>query len=138
MCRRLAEVVNEPGEDDPTKLDLDRHFVLLNTEFGRSPSPEVSTANPNGFGSNHWPWGYVIVGFGGPIDEERSGIVGSIGEDSIALEASTPSEHRAAMLLSMGIWPFTEESFAVGDIQSTGTELDAALNVKSKILSYDS
>lgn len=42
------------------------------------------------------------------------------------------------MLLSMGIWPFTEESFAVGDIQSSGTELDATINVKSKILGYDS
>ncbi len=137
MCRRLAEAINQPGEDDPSKLDLDRHFVLLNTEFGRSPMPEVSTANPNGFGSNHWPWGYVIVGFGGPIDEERAGVVGAIGEDSIAVQSSTPSEHRAAMLLAMGIWPFTEESFAVGDIQASGTELDAALHVKSKILGYD-
>ena len=138
MCRRLAEAVNEPGEDDPTKLDLDRHFVLLNTEFGRSPTPEVSSANPNGFGSNHWPWGYVIVGFGGPIDTERAGVVGAIGEDSIAVQSSTPSEHRAALLLAMGIWPFTEESFAVGDIQSSGTELDATLAVKRKILGYDS
>lgn len=138
MCRRLAAVINQPGEDDPAKLDLDRHFVLLNTEFGRSPIPEVSTANPNGFGSNHWPWGYVIVGFGGPIDEERSGVVGAIGEDSIAVESATPSEHRAAMLLSMGIWPFTEESFAIGDITSSGSELDAALYVKDKILGYDS
>ena len=137
LCRRLAEVINEPGEGDPNKLDLDRHFVLLNTEFGRSPTPEVSSANPNGFGTNHWPWGYVIVGFGGPIDSERAGVVGAIGEDSTALVSATPTEHRAALLLSMGIWPFTEESFAVGDIQASGTELDAALAVKSKIMGYD-
>ena len=138
VCRRIAEIVNEPGEDDPAKLDLDRHFVLLNTEFGRSPTPEVTTSNPFGFGSNHWPWGYVIVGFGGPIDEERAGFVGSIGEDAYAVSATTPSEHRAAMLLAMGIWPFTEESFGVGNVRGASTELDATLRLKRDVLGYDS
>jgi len=138
MCRRLAEIINEPGENDPGKLDLDRHFVLLNTEFGRSPTPEFTTSNPNGFGSNHWPWAYVVVGFGGPIDEERSGVVGAIGEDSYPIQATTPSEHRAAMLLAMGIWPFTEESFAVGNVREATSELDATLRIRRDILGYDS
>jgi len=138
MCRRLAEIINEPGEDDPEKLDLDRHFVLLNTEFGRSPFPEISTSNPNGFGSNHWPWAYVVVGFGGPVDEERAGVVGAIGEDAYSIEATTPSEHRAAMLMTMGIWPFTEESFAVGNVREATTELDATLRLKRDVLGYES
>ncbi len=138
MCRRLAEIINEPGEDDPEKLDLDRHFVLINSEFGRSPLPEVTASNPFGFGSNHWPWAYVIVGFGGPIGEEQAGVVGAIGEDAYTIQATTPAEHRASMLLAMGVWPFTEESFAVGNVREANTELDATLRLKRDVLGYDS
>ncbi len=136
MARQLASIINEPDENDPNKLDLDRHFVLLNTEFGRAPIPEVTPANPRGRGTNHWPWGYVVVGFGGFVDEERQGVVGAIGEDAYALSSFTPTEHRAAMLLAMGIWPFADESFAVGDIRDASTELDAALWLKSEVLGY--
>ncbi|MBJ95538.1 MAG: hypothetical protein CMP23_13835 [Rickettsiales bacterium] len=136
MCRSLAAIINEPGEDDPNKLDLDRHFVLLNTEFGRAPIPEVTPANPGGRGTNHWPWGYVVVGFGGFADEERSGVVGSIGEDALANLSFTPTEHRAAMLLAMGVWPFSQESFAVGDVTDVGSELDAAIKLREQLLGY--
>lgn len=37
--------------------------------------------NLDGFGIDYWSWGYVVVGFGFFIDEDCSGIVGSIGED---------------------------------------------------------
>ena len=80
----------------------------------------------------------MIVGFGGPIDEERAGFVGSIGEDAYAVSATTPSEHRAAMLLAMGIWPFTEESFGVGNVRGASTEVDATLRLKRDVLGYDS
>ena len=33
----------------------------------------------------------------------------------------------------MGIWPFTEQSFAVGDIRDVGTELDAAVFLREHI-----
>jgi len=136
MSRRLAAIINEPGENDPAKLDLDRHFVLLNTEFGRAPLPEVTPANPGGRGTNHWPWGYVVVGFGGFADEQRSGVVGAIGEDAIATSSVTPTEHRAAMLLAMGAWPFSSESFAVGDVRGVGSELEAAIKLRTEILGY--
>jgi hypothetical protein len=136
LSRRLASIINEPGENDPAKLDLDRHFVLLNTEFGRAPMPEVTPANPGGRGTNHWPWGYVVVGFGGFADEERSGVVGAIGEDGRAISSVTPTEHRAAMLLAMGVWPFSDESFAVGDVRGAGSELEAALKLRAEVLGY--
>jgi hypothetical protein len=136
LASTLVKHVNEPGEDDPNKLDLSRHFILLNTEFGRSPYPEVSPRNPHGGGTDHWPWGYVVVGFGGFVDEERQGLVGSIGPDGRAIDYITPAEHRAAMLSAMGIWPFTEEGFAVGDIRSANTELDAAVYLREHVLGY--
>ncbi len=138
MCRQLAAIINEPGEKDPRKLDLDRHFVLLNTEFGRTPYPEFTRANPNGNGTNHWPWGYVVVGFGGFIDEERSGIIGAIGEDGYALSGFSPSAHRAAMMLAMGAWPFSDLAFAVGDVEGAASELEAALRIREEILGYTS
>ncbi len=139
MCEQLVGIINRPGEEDPTKLDLDRHFVLLNTEFGRAPVPEITPANPRGAGSNHWPWGYVVVGFGGFVDEERAGVVGAIGENSYAISAASPTDHRAAMLLAMGVWPFSETSFAIGEIQGmtdSSTQLDAALKIRGDILGY--
>ena len=136
LVTQLVRQINEPGENDPTKLDLDRHFILLNTEFGRSPYPEVSPRNPHGGGTDHWPWGYVVVGFGGFIREQQAGLLGAIGENGIATEFITPAEHRAALLSAMGIWPFTEESFAVGDIRDVGTELDAAVFLREHILGY--
>jgi hypothetical protein len=138
MCQALSDIVNKPGETDSSKLDLDQHFVLLNTEFGRGPIPEVTPANPYGLGTNHWPWGYVVVGFGGFVDEERSGVVGAIGEDSHATSFFTPTEHRAAMLLAMGVWPFSEESFAVSEVRGATSELEAALALKAKVLGYGS
>ena len=136
LSRRLAAIINEPGEDDPAKLDLDRHFVLLNTEFGRAPMPEITPANPGGRGTNHWPWGYVVVGFGGFVDEDRAGVVGAIGENGRAISSVTPTEHRAAMLLAMGVWPFSSESFAVGDVRGAGSELEAAMKLRTEILGH--
>ena len=77
------------------------------------------------------------MGFGSFCDAERKGIVGSIGDDALAREATTPAEHRAAMLLAMGIWPFTEESFAVGDVRGATSELDAAMILRSRVLGYN-
>ncbi len=136
MCRALADIINQPGEGDPGKIDLDKHFVLLNTEFGRSPYPEFSVRFDDGSGTNHWPWGYLVIGFGGFVDEDRSGIVGAIGENALAIDGITPAEHRAALLLAMGAWPFTEQSFAVGDVRDATTELEAAKWLRERVLGY--
>jgi hypothetical protein len=134
--RELARNINEPGENDPRKLDLDKHFILLNTEFGRSPFREFTVRNPMGGGTNHWPWGYVVVGIGGFVDSERAKVVGAIGEDGYATESISPAELKAALLLAQGIWPFSPESFAVGDVRVTSSERDAAVWLREHVLGY--
>ena len=140
---QLVRVINEPGENDPNKIDLDRTMVLLNTEFGRTPYPQKNDPDFKGgvefdhWGTNHWPYGYVVVGLGGPIDEERSGIIGAIGEDGYTSHHPiTPGEHRAAMMLMMGAWPFSPESFSVASVGAANNELEAALWVREMVLGY--
>ena len=62
VLRSLAQVINEPGESDPKKLDLDDTLIILNTEFGRTP-----VRQDGGSGRNHHPYGYVTAFIGGPI-----------------------------------------------------------------------
>jgi hypothetical protein len=119
MLQSIADHVNEPGEGDPSKLDLDETMVLITTEFGRTPFLQF------GNGTNHHPYGFVIVMLGGPIGEDQAGIVGAIGPDGTATDFVTPSELRAACLAGMGIYPFASESFAVGDIRDATSELEA-------------
>ena len=128
--RSLVERINEPGENDPNKFDLDRQTILITTEFGRTPYREGDS------GLDHWPGGYVQVALGGFVDEERAGIVGAIGEDGFATDYVTPSEFRAAMLLAQGIWPFTPESFAVGDVREGRDERESAAWLLEHVLGY--
>lgn len=121
MLRSLAASVNEPNERNPAKIDLDATLIVLNTEFGRTPYAQGGTAA----GTNHHPYGYVTVLIGGPIEAEQRGIVGAIGPDGWADRYVTPTESRAAVLAAMGIWPFTPQSFAVGDLRDVASERDA-------------
>ncbi|MEL6347674.1 MAG: DUF1501 domain-containing protein [Myxococcota bacterium] len=117
--KEMAARINAPGEDDPGKIDLDRTMVILNTEFGRTPFEQAG-----GNGTNHHPYGYVSVMFGGPIGEAQAGVLGAIGSGGMANAFVTPGEARAAVLAAMGIYPFTNASFAVGDIRDIATERD--------------
>jgi hypothetical protein len=125
LCLRI----NSPGEGDPGKLDLDQHMVLLTTEFGRTPQAQ-------GDGLAHWSDGYVVLGFGRPLDAARRGIVGGIGEDGVATEWISPSDFRAALLLAHGIWPFSGQSFNVADASEGATEIDAAMWLREHVLGY--
>jgi len=116
----LLSRVNEPGEGDPSKIDLDDTMIVLNTEFGRTPY----TQNYTGDGTNHHPYGYVTALIGGPIREDEAGVLGAIGRDGFADRYVTPAESRAAVLAAMGIYPFTHESFAVGDLRELYNEND--------------
>ena len=83
---------------------------------------------------DHWPWGYVIAVFGGYVQPETDAVVGAIGEGGYATDFLTPTEHRAAMLLASGIWPFTAESYRVGDVRDAKNELDAAMILRERVL----
>jgi hypothetical protein len=125
----LLPRINLPGEGDPAKLDLDRTLIILNMEFGRAPS-----AQNDGQGRNHWPYGYVQVYFGGPV---QKGVYGAIAEDGHASVFTTPSENRIAALLALGIWPFDALSFNVSDVTNAGDESSAALSVTRRVLGVE-
>lgn len=131
LLRHLTAIVNQPGEDDPSKLDLDDTLIVLNTEFGRTATPQGG-----GSGRNHHPYGYVTAFLGGPITGAERGIHGAIGPDGIAPTplAATPAENRIAALLALGIWPFSPEAFAVSDVRGAGGEEEAALSVLERVL----
>jgi hypothetical protein len=129
MARELADRINAPDENDPRKVDLDRHMVLLTTEFGRSP---VGNAG----GLDHWPFGYVVVMIGGSVGPDQQGVVGAIDDEGLALDPLTPADFRASLLLSQGIWPFSDASFAVGDITDGDDEARAAEFLRSRVLGY--
>lgn len=128
----LLPLVNEPGEKDPAKIDLDRTMITFTMEFGRSPQRQGD------LGRNHWPYGYVTVYIGGPIKPDRAGLHGAIGPDGHATTYVTPAEHRIACMLALGIWPFFSDSFGVSDVQNVTTELDAARSVAARVLGYAS
>lgn len=126
----LAAMINEPGEDDPTKLDLEQDLVLITTEFGRSPYRDLE------HGLDHWPQGYTVAAMGAWADQARSGVFGAIDVDGHATNYLTPQEFRAALLLSMGMPVFDERAFAIGDIRDATSERDAAFFLRERVLGY--
>jgi hypothetical protein len=117
--QRIVQQINEPGEDDPKKLNLDDTLIYMSGDFGRSPLAQ--TGDVAGGGSDHWPYGFVTIMIGGPV---QPGVVGGIGPDGYAVDYLQGSELRAAMLAALGIYPFSAQSFAVGDITGATTEAD--------------
>ena len=130
--RSVAEAINRPGENDPTKLNLDDHLILLTSEFGRTPYEEKRRVR----GLNHWPFGFVVVMIGGPITEAQRGVFGAIGPGGYADSYVTPPELRASLLLAQGIWPFSPQSFAVGDIRNVTSEEQAARELRQRVLGH--
>jgi hypothetical protein len=130
LLANLSAIVNQPDENDPTKIDINRTLIILNTEFGRTAFAQ------NGSGRNHHPYGYVTAFIGGPITAAQRGIYGAIGPNSLATQYITPAENRVAALLAMGIWPFSPEAFAVSDVQGSSAEVEAAHSVAERALGY--
>jgi hypothetical protein len=125
MLKSLLAIINAPGENDPRKLSLDDTLIILNTEFGRTPRAQGAT------GRNHHPYGYVTAFIGGPTTK---GIAGAIGPSGVADMYATPAQNRIAALLALGIWPFSQEAFAVSDVPGATGELDAALKTMQSCL----
>ena len=114
--RELAAIINEPGEGDPNKLDLDDTMIVINTEFGRTPYLQ----GPDGL--NHWPQGMVNVVIGGPITAAERGVYGFISADQgVSQLWVNPAENRMMVMMALGIYPFSSQTFAVGDV-SGGVE----------------
>jgi hypothetical protein len=107
----LADIINKPDENDPGKIDLDKTMVVINTEFGRTPHRQDET------GLNHWPQGMVNVLIGGPVTAKEKGIYGAISEpEGFAQTFVTPAENRMLVMMALGIYPFSSQTFAVGDV----------------------
>lgn len=126
---------NNPTPEDDTLIDLDETMIVINMEFGRTPYRQV----PGSSGTNHWPYGYVNVLIGGPIrgDDSRSpgsSIYGHITEDvGEAQDFITTVENRIMVLMALGIYPFSSQSFAVADVRFTSDEIEAATRVRDEL-----
>ena len=128
LWKALVGIINEPEENDPTKLNLSETLVVINTEFGRTPWSQ------NGDGRNHHPYAYVTLMFGGPAGLLQPGLLGAIGPDGYATQAMSPAETRAGILSALGIYPFAPECYAVSDVAGAGNETEAALWIKESVL----
>ena len=131
MARHLADMVAEPGDDDPALINLDDTTILVSTDMGRTPHRQTTTPD----GLNHWPYGFAVLAIGGFVGREQQGVFGGIGEDGRAVDFVTPAELRAAFMLGLGIWPFTGEAFRVGDIRDVRDEQEAVVRLR-EILGY--
>jgi hypothetical protein len=129
---QLLPRINMPGENDPTKIDLDKTMVILNSEFGRAPGRQ----NPGGQGRNHWPNGFPQIYIGGPIGEEQAGIYGHIDETGNATQYTTPAENRIAALLALGIYPFDAVAYSGSDAQGQTQEGPAARSIIQRVLGH--
>jgi uncharacterized protein (DUF1501 family) len=127
VIRSLASIVQKPGESAEGKIDLDKTLVILNTEFGRTPTMQQETG-----GRNHHPNGYVTALLGGPV-AGRS-LVGAINDTAEATSFATPAENRMAALLALGIWPYANEGFVVSDHAEPVSEERGAEAVIERVL----
>lgn len=128
--RKLAEIINAPGERDPKKINLDETMIVINTEFGRTPYLQGED------GLNHWPQGMVNVFIGGPLTAAERGVYGHITPElGISQQWVTPAENRMMVMMALGIFPFSSQTFAVGDVSGgVETELAAAKRIKELYL----
>lgn len=125
---QLVSIINQPGENNPNKLNLDDTLVVVNSEFGRSPWRQ------NGDGRDHYPHAYVTLMFGGPVGTQQKGIVGAINPDGSAKDALHPAETRAATLAAVGGYPFTADGYSVAQINGAEDEAAAAMKVRKVVL----
>jgi hypothetical protein len=126
----LMDLINEPGENDPRKLNLDDTMIVINSDFGRSPTKQADTIE----GTNHWPHGYVSLMIGGPIGEDQAGVVGAIGPNAVATDFISTLDERAAVLAAMGIYPFEREAFNLGEVQGLSNPADGVAYLNEVVL----
>jgi hypothetical protein len=128
----LAEIIGS----GPGQINLDTTLVIVNTEFGRTPGRQEQAGQT---GTNHWPWGYITMFIGGPVAGRscygRIGYDPGGAEDGYAIDYVTPAENRMMAMQAMGIYPFSSQSFAVGDVRGgVADEEAAATRIRSTYL----
>lgn len=121
---------NNPRPGDDRRIDLNETMIVINTEFGRTPYSQGTT------GTNHFPQAYVNVFIGGPVQGPT--VYGHATEaEGFAQTFVRPSENRMMLLQSLGIYPFSSQSYNVADVQigSPGDgELEAAERIRDLYL----
>lgn len=129
----LVDIINKPDEKDPGKLDLDDTMIVINTEFGRTPHRQGDT------GLNHWPQGMISVLIGGPITAKEKGVYGAITEEQgFADTWISPAENRMLVMTALGIYPFSSQTFAVGDVGGgVKDQAEAAARLKTVYMGVD-
>ncbi len=119
-----------PRAGDENRIDLDRQMVLINSEFGRQPVQQG-----NSTGTNHHPWGYVQIFIGGPITE--TSVYGAMQDsDGYATTSVSAAQSRMMVLQSMGIYPFSSQSYNVAD-GGFLDEAEAATEIRNTFLGLD-
>lgn len=126
-----------PGDEN--RIDLDRHMVLISTEFGRTPVQQG-----NGTGTNHHPGGYAQIFIGGPMSHASlpnnligPSVYGELTEtDGYAATGISPAQSRMMVLQTLGIYPFSNESYNVSD-GGFIDEVDAATSIRDQFLGLD-
>ena len=152
LLTALTSIVNDEGEDDPSKINLDETMIVLSTEFGRTPFKSLfDDPNPSSDGRDHWTEGYAIALIGGPIQSRD--VVGELTDTlesinplttGLAVSDLSPTDVRAACLVGLGINPFEGELYQVGQIApslqganpSTAHE-ETMINLRSAVLGVE-
>jgi hypothetical protein len=101
-------------------LNLDETLIVLNTEFGRTPTWQGGTPDER----NHHPEGTINVLIGGPIGPPGSGapgqpgIAGAMDERGYAESGDSiqPADVRAGLLMAAGVNPIHDDIFSIGDL----------------------
>ncbi|MGH1341470.1 MAG: hypothetical protein ACRBN8_07965 [Nannocystales bacterium] len=138
LLDQIVDPMN-PRDGDENRIDLDRQMVVINTEFGRQPFQQG-----NGTGTNHHPGGYVQMFIGGPMSHPSlpnnligPSVYGAMSEtDGFATTAVSPAQSRMMVLQSLGIYPFSTQSYNVSD-GGYIDEVEAATAIRDEFLGLE-
>jgi hypothetical protein len=126
-------------------------MIVITTEFGRTPNREGGT------GRGHYPTAYTnliipaVANAPVPYSRPTRRVVVGIDADASVydadgsgIDAITPTDLRAAMLMALAIDPFVNQDgdgFGVGDLSENvvqgGGEPESRINLIEKVLGYD-
>jgi hypothetical protein len=134
--------LTDPSQPGGPRLDPFTAIVIT-TEFGRTPTPEGGT------GRGHYPYAYtnLIIPPNNAIKPRpRKRILGGIDENGRVfsrfgsqIAAVTPTDLRGALLLGLGVDPFAQDVFGVGNFSeplAQGAEVTARDNLIKEVLGY--